>query len=273
MFKYAQIWRKAPHYFLAALCAALISAAPSAAQNTADEKQVPTIKPQILRVGFGLERPPFVFKNHKDGLEIELINAIAKEMKYTVIASFWPNARGYNALKNKSIDIYTIGTQSLADEFYLSDTYMSFDNVLISKGDNPQEISQFSDLRGKRLAAFQGADFLVKEITEIKDELSLYIETPRQITQIHLLYKERVDFLFSEKKVFEYNLKRAFASGELAPLGRAYKIHRVVPPTLYSAAFNDPILRDKFNAALRRLKKSGAYAQIMSKYDQGFEMP
>ena len=49
MFKYAQIWRKAPYYFLAALCAALISAAPSAAQNTADEKQAPTIKPQISR--------------------------------------------------------------------------------------------------------------------------------------------------------------------------------------------------------------------------------
>lgn len=269
MFNLIHTWHKAPRYILAALCCALFFVAPSAAQReTEDTSQTP----QILRIGFGQERPPFIFKNQIDGLEIELIGAIVKNMKYTVVPSFLPNARAYNALKNKSIDIYTIATQNLADQFYLSDTYMSFDNVLISKGDNPQKILQLEDLRGKRLAAFQGADFLVKDIADIKDELSLYIETPRQSIQIQLLYKGRVDFLFSEKKVFEYNLKQAIASGELAPLGRGYKIHRVVPPTLYSAAFNDPLLRDEFNAALRRLKKDGTYTKIMSKYDKGFKL-
>jgi|TARA_R110002126_G_scaffold13118_7_gene57228 polar amino acid transport system substrate-binding protein len=228
---------------------------------------------QQMRVGFGQSRPPFIFDDHEQGIEIELINAIAKEMGYDVIPSFLPNARGYNSLKNHNLDLYTIATQNLASEFHLSDTYMLFENVLISKANNPDNISQFSDIRGKRLAAFQGAHFLVKEINDIKDSLSLYIETSQQSRQIQLLYKDRVDYLFSERKIFEFNLKRAVAKGEIMPLELAYKIHHIVPKTLYSAAFNDPLLRDKFNVALRALVKNGRYKQIIRKYDIGFKRP
>jgi polar amino acid transport system substrate-binding protein len=234
---------------------------------------VPAQTTPQMRVGFGQSRPPFIFDNREEGLEIELINAIAKEMGYGVLPAFLPNARGYNSLKNHDLDLYTIATQNIAADFHLSAPYMSFDNVLISKADTAQKISQLSDIRGKRLAAFQGADFLVKEINDIKDSLSLYIETSRQERQIQLLYKGRVDYLFSEKKIFEYNLKRAVAKGDVMPLGLAYRIHRVVPKTLYSAAFNDPLLRDKFNVALRALIKNGRYERIVQKYDNGFQMP
>lgn len=227
---------------------------------------------KTLNVGFGMERPPFVFKDHKRGLEIELLDALAKQMGYKVNRSFMPNARGIIALNKKEIDLFTTVTKDFDSAFHLSKTYMSFNNVAISKKHIQHDATNLSELAGYRVAAFQGADIFIKPIEQLKDKLILYIETPIQKHQIRLLHKDRVDFVISEKKIFEHFYKKSIEEGELPPEGFVYKIHKVLPPTLYSAAFTQPDLRDSFDKAFDEIIKNGTYIKIMKNYDSNFSI-
>ena len=245
--------------FLAIFC--LFGTPPVNAENTSEKK---------LRVGFGIERPPFVFADHKTGLEIELLYAIAQEMGYEIDPVFIPNTRGYVALGTGEIDIYTIASQEVDQDIHRTLPYISFDNVLISKTNITNTHTNISEIKGTRVAAFQNAHVFIKDIADIRGDLSLYIETPIQQTQVLLLYRDRVDYVFSEKKVFEYYLKSAKEKHLIPHEGFEYKVHRVMPPTRYSAAVNSEKLRDEFNAAFKRIQENGIYNAIMANYDSDY---
>jgi polar amino acid transport system substrate-binding protein len=253
------------------LCAwLLIAFAPSA---YADHPNAVT-HDKILRVAFGVERPPFVFKDREKGLELELIRAITHHMGYQIKPLFVPNTRGPRTLRNHKIDMLTLASKEMALEFFLSSPYISFDNVVIARSDNPAVINDFADLKDTRLAAFHNAHVYIKALGKIKSELRLYIETPNQNTQVLLLYKNRVDYLFCDKKVFEYYREHAIKDQIIPKDGLAYKIHIILAPTHYSAAFNDAALRDQFNLALKEVMRSGEFETIMAKYDSDFsELP
>lgn len=230
-----------------------------------EEAQAHTEK-QVIRIGFGAERPPFVYSDHVGGLEIELITAIIKQMGYEIDADFIPNARGYQYLAQQRIDLYTTLTEQSKGHAYLTKPYIDFENVLISKPQH-QTVQSFDELANTRLTAFQNAKFFIPEIAAIKDKTALYFETAAQRTQVLLLYRDRVDFVFSERRVFEHYYKQAIAEGDLPPEGFVYKIHNVIEPTHYSAGLNDPKLRDEFNDALDVIIADGTYQRIMDKYD------
>lgn len=251
------------------VCLFIIFAALIFAPNSyaAKEHHPPTAKSKpIIHVGFGAERPPFVFKNHTEGLEVELIYALCDEMGYQIEADFIPNARGYQYLNQKRIDLYTTITESSKGDAYLSQPYIKFENVLISKQDKPTVIS-FNQLINARITAFQNAKVFIPEIKAIKDQTALYLETATQHTQVILLYRDRVDYVFSERRIFEYYYQQAIMNGEIPENGFAYKIHHVREPTLYSAGFHDPELRDRFDIALKTIKENGTYQRIIDKYD------
>tara|TARA_R110002124_G_scaffold149220_1_gene315146 strand:- start:301655 stop:302494 length:840 start_codon:yes stop_codon:yes gene_type:complete len=227
---------------------------------------------KVLRVAFGVERPPFVFEDHESGLEIDLIRAITHHMGYQIKPIFVPNARGYRALKNHEVDIYTIASKEMAADFALSAPYIAFDNVIIARADNPTPINSFADLKGSRLAAFHNAHAYIKALGAVKDELSFYVETPNQSTQVLLLYKNRVDYLFCDKIIFEYYRDRAFEQRTIPKDGFDYKIHRIRAPTYYSSAFNDVALRDQYNVAFKAIIDNGKFESIMRQYDPSFSM-
>lgn len=243
----------------------MIVAMTNARAEDIEDPQAHTEK-QIIRVGFGAERPPFVYSDHVGGLEIELVTAIIKQMGYEMDADFIPNARGYQYLEQQRIDLYTTLTEESKGHAYLTKPYIDFENVLISKPKN-QSIQSFDELADTRLTAFQNAKFFIPEIAAIKDKTALYFETAAQRTQVLLLYRDRVDYVFSERRIFEHYYKQAIAEGDLPAEGFVYQIHNVIEPTHYSAGFNDPKLRDEFNDALDVIIADGTYKRIMDKYD------
>ncbi len=258
----ASILKKTLACLLITLC--VLSITPNAYAENENETSA-TTKP-VISVGFGAERPPFVFKNQTEGLEIELIQAICDEMGYQIEADFIPNARGYQYLEQKRIDLYTTLTKASKGNAYLSKPYMDFENVLISKPDKPTVIS-FNQLINARLVAFQNAKVFIPEIKAIKDHTALYLETATQHTQVLLLHRNRVDYVFSERRIFEHYYQQAIMNGDLPPEGFVYKVHHILKPTLYSAGFHDPELRDKFDIALKTIRENGTYQRIIDKYD------
>lgn len=223
--------------------------------------------PKTIIVGFGLERPPFVFKDREHGIEIEMVQAICDELGYKIEPRFLPNARALKALRDKNIDLFTTVSETSKDDFYLSATYLYFNNVIFSSLEAP-DIQSFSDLTGQRLTAFQRASELIAGLHDVKDDLSVYIETPSQAQQALLLYYDRVDYVLSEKRIFEFYYNQAISEGKIPGEGFPYKIHRILPTTEYSMAFTDETLRDAFDHGLAIIRSNGTYQKILDKYDK-----
>lgn len=223
--------------------------------------------PKTVIVGFGLERPPFVFKDRKHGIEIEIVEAICEELGYKIEPRFLPNARALKALRDKNIDLFTTVSPSSGDDLYLTAPYINFNNVIFSSL-KAKDIKSFDDLAGQRLTAFQKASELIAGLGEIEEDLSVYIETPSQAQQALLLYYDRVDYVLSEKRIFEFYYNQAISEGKIPSEGFPYKIHRIIPTTEYSMAFTDETLRDAFDHGLVVIKSNGTYQKILDKYDK-----
>jgi polar amino acid transport system substrate-binding protein len=95
-----------------------------------------------------------------------------------------------------------------------------------------------------------------------------YKEHPQQITQNRLLYTGRVDVVIGDRLVFRYLNRQVEASIDIRqPLVH----HAIFKPSPRMAVFRDPVLRDAFNAGLKKIRKNGTYAAIYKKYNDLIE--
>jgi len=229
-----------------------------------------------VNIAAGYDRPPFMFgKTSKKGIELDLATQALTLAGYEVndVEQMSFNRAGNILLKNKNIDVSVNVAKVKNSGLFYSDPFIAFDNVVITRKKDKRIINNEEDLLDKRVVAWEGANkalsqrfyALFKESAATRT--NKYREIADQTEQHRLFFTGQADAIVVDKTIFQFqkeNFKEQFNADE------AYDIHDIFPDkTYYYVAFKDKSMRDKFNTALRKLKKAGAYETTYKHYAEG----
>lgn len=218
-------------------------------------------KARTLTFVGGFDRPPYVIQKTESGFELELIRQVVTRMGHTTRFTFSPFGRSPRLFATTDIDaITTMNQHAVQAGMALSDIYVTYENVVVTKVQDKIQLSSFDDLRGVSLVAFHNARIVLGEAfgRAVTDHPS-YLELDNQQTQVSLFLQGRVQALVIDQHVFRYLLTQL---GE-AP---AVTYHGLFAPNDYRVAFRDEQLAAGFNQQLKGFQQTPAYAQLKQQY-------
>lgn len=220
---------------------------------------------KVYRIATDTSFPPFEFQENGKyvGIDIDLLSAIAEieGFEYELIPMDFGGI--IPAIQSGQLDAAIAGA-SITDErkgvVDFSDSYYEAGLVILVASNN-DEIKSIDDLNGKRIAVKNGtvgAKYVDENLSDVvtpqvfEDSVSMYVAVEN----------EQVDALIEDLAVAGY----AIVTSD----GDKYKI---VTDRLTSGDYGFMVkkgenteLLDKFNAGLKKLKESGKYDEIISKY-------
>lgn len=221
---------------------------------------------KVIEFTAGLSKPPFVIENNpsKPGIQLDLIKAIFAEENQAVRFLHIPLARSFASVDKWHSDaIITLPSDYQHQNVFISEPYISYENVVVSLKEAGLSINHFSDLQGKEILAFQKArNFLGVEFASAIEEAKDYREVADQMRQIQMLFAKRTQLLVLDISIFKHFLHNHVDDKYLKP----YEVHRLFKPRIYAAGFKSKLDRDQFNRGLRKIKANGKYQKIIDKY-------
>ncbi|MBB5019733.1 polar amino acid transport system substrate-binding protein [Chitinivorax tropicus] len=217
-------------------------------------------------VGFGLNKPPYVFEQAQTGLEVEIISAAFKAAGIEIKMHFAPQSRLHAQLSAGQIDAIVTTLEQSGVSAYYSDSYLSYQNYAISLTSNKLDIRSQDDLSRYSVTAFQRASQILGDRFHAAILKSPgYTEQAQQRTRNLLLYLGRVDVVVGDKRIFNY-FSRDIA--DQVDTSQAVTFHDIFPPTHYKVGFKNQALRDAFNRGLATIRQDGTYARIEKRYEE-----
>lgn len=216
-----------------------------------------------VNVVVGWNKPPYVISQEHSGFEVDLIRAILADMGHSLSPIYVPFGRTSRLLKDNMADIgLTQNSAHSLDKAILTDPYIIYQNVAVTRADRKLEISSIEDLRGKSVIAFQTAKSVLGEsFSEIVSAQPTYIEMARQDRQVEMLMLGSVDVAILDRNIFNF-----FKSESRAYADEGTVFHELFPTSSYSAAIPDPELRATFNATLHAFIEDGRYQKLLDNY-------
>ena len=216
-----------------------------------------------LDVVVGWNKPPYVISQEHTGFEVDLVRAILAEMGYGLSPIYVPFGRTARLLKDNAVDIGL--TQSAAHNVevaILSEPYIIYQNVAVTRADRELTINSIDDLKDKSVIAFQTAQSVLGEdFGQTLASQPTYIEMARQDRQVDMLMRGSIDVAILDRNIFNY-----FKSENGTYSQDKTVFHELFPISAYSAAIPDPELRAKFNATLRLFIEDGRYQLLLDEY-------
>lgn len=219
---------------------------------------------QPIRVGISIDIPPYVIDSGTSGIEVDLVREALPDTEMVFVQM--PYEQLQSAVADGRADM-ALAVQAFGDDAaHYSDEFVAFENFAITKKSAGLTIESIADLAGKRVLTWQEADrelgpefegMFAQGGTHRGD----YREFADQAEQVRAFWAAEMDVIVIDKSIFQYFTEvDGHGPGEVV-------YHDVFPPvTEFRAAFRDASLRDKFNAGLAALCKSGRYAEILKRY-------
>ena len=217
-----------------------------------------------LRVGFGLNKPPYVFEVERKGLEYEIVEAALHLAGYEMQPYFAPMERLHLMLANGELDCITTTNELSGVTAHYSEPYIYYRNTAVALSSRNVQLHSINDLRGYSVSAFQRARFLLgpEYAAAVKDHPN-YREEAQQVTRNRLLYSGRIDVIIGDLKVIRYFNRDVLRQVDITqPLTQ----YALFAPTAYKAGFRLKSQRDEFNNGLAAIRRVGTYEQIERKY-------
>lgn len=219
---------------------------------------------ELLRIGFGTHKPPYIFEGEPRGLEYELVMAAAKRGGLQLTPYYAPMERLHLLLARGELDaIATTSAQSGVSAFY-SDAYIEYHNVAVALASRHLPITRIADMARYSMSTYQRARYLLgPEFQAMAERNPLYREEALQINRNRLLYSGRVDLIVGDLRIFKYfNAQVADQVDVSQPLS----YFALFPRTAYSVGFRQAAPRELFNQGLKALRESGDYQRIEQRY-------
>jgi len=208
--------------------------------------------------------PPYIIDGARSGIEVDLVRAIFKEMGQPVEFVQMDRVAMIERFETGELEgTLTQGTTA-SSHGCLTDWYMVHQNVGFTLHDKNVELTALTDLSALPVVTFQNAKkFLGEPFKSIVGTNPRYQEVAPQSRHIGMLYDGEVDVIVGDEWIIRYVQRRHFEkTGEYHEL----RLHQIMPPTLYSARFQNQSTCDKFNHALSTVRKSGLYSDIVDGY-------
>jgi polar amino acid transport system substrate-binding protein len=222
-----------------------------------------------LTFGVSFSIPPYVIEQDDSGLELELLREALKVKGHRVKVEYLPVARTFLEITEGKLDgIINVKPGMLENVFY-SDVVISFQNCAISLTKNQYRIDSIGDLVNKQVVAFQRATILLgEEFGQMAAANPHYQEIARQLLQINLLLKRRIEVIVMDINIFHYYRKQAHLLNTLnkEELLQEVSYHKIFPPTDYRFAFRSETHRNDFNIGLAQIAADGTRERLFAKY-------
>lgn len=216
-----------------------------------------------LDVVVGWDKPPYVMAGEHSGFEIELTRAILKELGHELSPIYVPFGRTARLLKDDAVDIaLTLNKAHDVSVDILTNPYVIYQNVAVTRRDRNMEIDDIASLRGKSVIAFQTAQNVLGNVFEsIVASQTNYMEMARQDSQVNMLMLGSVDVVVMDRNIFNYFKARnnAYANDKV-------DIHELFPVSAYCAAIPNAQLRAQFNETLKLFIEDGRYQALLAKF-------
>ena len=216
-----------------------------------------------LDVVVGWNKPPYVISQEHTGFEVDLVRAILAEMGYGLSPIYVPFGRTARILKDNAVDIgLTLNPAHNVEVAILSEPYIIYQNVAVTRADRELTINSIDDLKDKSVIAFQTAQSVLGEdFGQTLASQPTYIEMASQDRQVDMLMRGSIDVAILDRNIFNY-----FKSKNGTYSQDKTVFHELFPISAYSAAIPDPELRAKFNATLRLFIEDGRYQLLLDEY-------
>lgn len=218
-----------------------------------------------LTIGVGISKPPYVMQEENIGMELEIVRRALEISGYKMKPRYMPILNIPHDLNAGMIDggIH-LKAHNAVDGFF-SDDVIEYRNYAISRADSDEKLTTLSDLKGKRIIAFQNAhENLGNEYAQAVRGNADYRELADQALQVEMLATGNVDYIISDFRIFLYFKQKyeATSKAEFPPV----RFHKLFPPTPYRAAFRKRSVRDAFDLGLAKLRETGEYDRIINHY-------
>ena len=207
--------------------------------------------------------PPYNIAEDNSGMEYEIVKEALQNKGYEIQPKYVPLSRVKAEIADKTVDgAFPIMKESGARAFY-SVPHMIYENVAVSLQKNHFGMKSIQALRDRSVVAFQDATrYLGKDFGAMAGTNPRYREITHQELQINLLYSGHCEIIVMDKNIFHYYRHR----NQQVDIRQPVTIDRLFIPSPYSVAFLEEKTCDDFNDALKQLRESGRYHEIIVKY-------
>jgi len=228
-----------------------------------------------LRVHIGipsLELPPYFIFSQQGGIEQDILREAFERVGYQ--AQFFRTKKREKRLQQKleerqyhleCVSTVNENTKELAGvPGFFSNEVVTYHDVVITlhHPEKGLQLKTRDDLKGKVVEAFKGAQQYLG-LGDVTKNNPLYHEHSGKSSQIVLLYRQRIDALIIEARIFQYLRKKL---EPLVDIKQAVEVHDLFKPNSYKLFCVKQKHRDDFNRGLEELRQSGRYAQIEKSY-------
>ncbi|MFC3050924.1 substrate-binding periplasmic protein [Kordiimonas pumila] len=234
--------------------------------NLATFAIAPANAKEPLRLATRIDLPPYVMNTATNGIEVDIIKEIFREFDQDIIFIQMPRIRMIQMFDDSKIDGILTQNSQASNVGCVTNWYLFHQNFAFSLAENNFLIDNLSDLQNYSIVSFDGAKkYLGSDFTNAVKENPRYLESSDQSVHIELLYKKRFDVVVGDEWVFWYIQKKY---QEKSGVFKQLNAHHILPPSLYSARFQDPAICSFFDQALAMMRKSGRYDEIERKYHE-----
>lgn len=217
-----------------------------------------------VRVAFGMSIPPYVIADENRGIEYDIIKEALAHKGHILKPVYMPFVEVKDVFLDGRAEAIATLKKTVGVEGYYSESVIVYQNYAISLEKNNVVVNNISDLKDKKVIAFQLAtQYLGTEFADMAKSNPHYREKSEQEKQAELLFQGRADVIISDKNIFKFFAKKISKSVDIE---QPIHYHNVFEKNEYSVAFKDLKLREDFNAGLKFLRDSGRYDEIVNSY-------
>lgn len=219
-----------------------------------------------------LEYPPYEYSENGQikGIAVEILKETFKIMGHEVNIEIWPWARSIEMVKNGEADgIFTFFKSSEREGFVHFSKEMIVNQKIslwVKKGSKIEFNGDLSSLHKFSFGVVRKTSYGDKFDNAVKDGTLKVYEAYTIEECIKQLVNNRIDIWVSNNDGALFELKK---------YGLNSDVKKLMPPiqdtpsyVAFSKKRNHEVLRNDFDKALAKLKKSGKYDEIMKKYSK-----
>ncbi len=221
---------------------------------------------KTLIVGFGMNKPPYVFENENSGLEVEIFREAARAAGYEIQPFFGPLERLISKMQSGKLDAISVTNWNENLHYYRSLPFVTYHNYAIALKKKNLKIKTIADLKNYSITSFQRSrNLLGSEFEKMAKENPQYREFADQKLRNAQLYKERADVAIADIRIFEYFNTQLNST---ININHPIVMYDLFKKNQYQAAFHSEAIMKKFNEGLLKIKKNGIYKKLETKYSQ-----
>lgn len=224
-----------------------------------------------VRMVFGNTLAPYAIPETSSGLEVTIIRDALAVHGHILKPIFMPQARGQMAMQNGEVDAAERGSPKMLAEnkFYFSEnSAITYQDTAITLKKNNLVINSINDLMGKKIVSFQGATtYLGPAYAAAVKNSPDYTESPSQINQGLMLFRNRVQVVICDEIIFRYYNKDNKMGVDLSQDIVYHKIFKPLIIQTNNQVFANKKIRDDYDDGLKQLKKSGQYDRIIKEFN------